>query len=416
MSRYEPRDRSGPMDIDNHDPIDRLSQFALHDPEQGPSRKHILAGLHSDTETPSRAFHPNSTSSRPLHFGQDTPFIFHLSPSASSALREVSFKPYNPSEWASATFGFAQPASRSLEDVEMRNGDSPAKHQDVQKEKGKVQSVGKEAEDGSMETRPMASGAVARVRRKRQKEWKKGRNRSSGSEGDGENQDKARKRMTDPLSRSVQPNRSSKSEHHYSFHMPAPALRHSEIPSILLGYLQFFVNASVVIVVLYLAVQFVLTVRRDLKDRMQEVSVEILQEIAECTNLYLRNRCDPTLRVPAMEAPCKTWEICMQRDPTMVGRTNVMAETFAGVINSFVDPISWKTMGFTLVTLSFLIILTNSALWNLRAKAHREPLQPVYTPASLPQLTQNSIMPMLSGAGAPQASRIGWEGGKPEWL
>ena len=32
-------------------------------------------------------------------------------------------------------------------------------------------------------------------------------------------------------------------------------------------------NASVVTVVLYLAVQFVLTVRRDLKDRMQEVSV-----------------------------------------------------------------------------------------------------------------------------------------------
>ena len=42
MSRYEPRDRSGPMDIDNHDPIDRLSQFALHDPEQGPSRKREL--------------------------------------------------------------------------------------------------------------------------------------------------------------------------------------------------------------------------------------------------------------------------------------------------------------------------------------------------------------------------------------
>lgn len=34
----------------------------------------------------------------------------------------------------------------------------------------------------------------------------------------------------------------------------------------------------------------------------------------------------------------------MHRDPTIVGRTNVMAETFAGVINSFVDPISWKTM------------------------------------------------------------------------
>ena len=34
----------------------------------------------------------------------------------------------------------------------------------------------------------------------------------------------------------------------------------------------------------------------------------------------------------------------MSRDPTKVGRTNVIAETFAGVINSFVEPISWKTM------------------------------------------------------------------------
>lgn len=58
----------------------------------------------------------------------------------------------------------------------------------------------------------------------------------------------------------------------------------------------------------------------------------------------------------------------MNRDPRVVGRARVGAETFAGVINSFVDPISWKTMGFTVVTLSFLIILTNSALFNLRAK------------------------------------------------
>jgi hypothetical protein len=34
----------------------------------------------------------------------------------------------------------------------------------------------------------------------------------------------------------------------------------------------------------------------------------------------------------------------MHRDPTMIGRTNVMAETFAGVINAFVEQISWKTM------------------------------------------------------------------------
>lgn len=34
----------------------------------------------------------------------------------------------------------------------------------------------------------------------------------------------------------------------------------------------------------------------------------------------------------------------MNRDPLAIGRAQVGAETFAGVVNSFVDPISWKTM------------------------------------------------------------------------
>lgn len=34
----------------------------------------------------------------------------------------------------------------------------------------------------------------------------------------------------------------------------------------------------------------------------------------------------------------------MNRDPAVIGRAKVGAETFAEVINSFVDHISWKTM------------------------------------------------------------------------
>jgi hypothetical protein len=123
-----------------------------------------------------------------------------------------------------------------------------------------------------------------------------------------------------------------KTEHTYHLNMNSPSMRHSEIPALLLGsvqrvqagekadefrYLQFFVNAAVVFFVLYLAVQFVLTVRRDVQDKMAEASIgmspcdqlcmesvaelsEILQEISECSQLYLTNRCDPSLRVPAM--------------------------------------------------------------------------------------------------------------------
>lgn len=39
------------------------------------------------------------------------------------------------------------------------------------------------------------------------------------------------------------------------------------------SYLQFFVNTSIVLFCIYLAILFVLTVRRDVKDKMNEYSV-----------------------------------------------------------------------------------------------------------------------------------------------
>lgn len=144
----------------------------------------------------------------------------------------------------------------------------------------------------------------------------------------------------------------------------------------LCSYLQFFFNLSLVLILLYLAVQFILTVKADINRKVEEVSfgklpssffthcstssshkrfllpiadvthllTEILQEIATCTSLYLTNHCEPDRRIPHMAQACTGWEHCMNRDPTVVGRAKVGAETFAGVVNSFVDPISWKTM------------------------------------------------------------------------
>ena len=66
--------------------------------------------------------------------------------------------------------------------------------------------------------------------------------------------------------------------------------------------------------------------------------------MAVCSKEYLENRCAPSTRVPAMEKACLAWEKCMNRDPTVVGRARVSAETFAEIINSFIEPISYKTM------------------------------------------------------------------------
>lgn len=45
-----------------------------------------------------------------------------------------------------------------------------------------------------------------------------------------------------------------------------------------------------------------------------------------------------------MEKACMAWEACMKKDPSITGRAKLHAETFAEVINSLVDPISYKTM------------------------------------------------------------------------
>lgn len=45
-----------------------------------------------------------------------------------------------------------------------------------------------------------------------------------------------------------------------------------------------------------------------------------------------------------MEARCGAWEECMNRDVVVSGKTRVVAETLAEVVNGFVDVISFKTM------------------------------------------------------------------------
>ena len=122
------------------------------------------------------------------------------------------------------------------------------------------------------------------------------------------------------------------------------AQTHREIPVIASQYLQLFFNLSMILLLLYAVFCFYLTVRRDVDQKVEEYSAEIVQEMSQCAKEYVENRCDPNMRVPAMEIRCTAWERCMNRDPTQIGRARVSAETFAEIINSFIEPISYKTM------------------------------------------------------------------------
>ncbi|KAJ1983327.1 hypothetical protein H4R34_001350 [Dimargaris verticillata] len=210
---------------------------------------------------------------------------------------------------------------------------------------------------------------------------------------------------------------------------PTPTWQnHQEIPFLLSGYfaalnpcgsssvqptsyLQLFFNLFVVAVIFYLVTQFITTIQRDVDLKADEYSGEILQEMSLCTKNYIENRCSPESRVPAMEKACATWENCMNRDPKIIGRAKVSAETFAEIINSFIEPISYKTMAFFAFLLFGSLFISNFAFSILRNRsmasstaAHHPHPPPSMTPAHPFHHHQaNPALPPYTPSGPPPA-------------
>jgi hypothetical protein len=60
-----------------------------------------------------------------------------------------------------------------------------------------------------------------------------------------------------------------------------------------------------------------------------------------------------------MQKTCETWQNCMQQDPYTVSRGKISAHTLSEIINSFVEPISYKTMVFVCLILITVIVGSN---------------------------------------------------------
>lgn len=140
-------------------------------------------------------------------------------------------------------------------------------------------------------------------------------------------------------------------------------------PYILSLYLQLLLNFFVVAIALYLAYTFISTVKQDVNIKTENYITDALQEISLCSREYYRNKCDPEsgkTRAPALEKACTMWSKCMNRDPTLVGRSKLSAETFADIVNGFVKPISWKALIF--IGILFIGTLT---IGNISFKQYR---------------------------------------------
>ncbi|PLW30404.1 hypothetical protein PCANC_23275 [Puccinia coronata f. sp. avenae] len=180
-----------------------------------------------------------------------------------------------------------------------------------------------------------------------------------------------------------------------------PSRLSTDTPYILLVYLQLLFNSSLVFVGLYLAINLILIIRTDINHKFLVHTTRLRQEIELCTKEYHSNRCYPVeQRTQFIEKHCIEWEACMSRNPNLISRSKIGAETFAEVMNGFVDVISWKTMLFIFLSIGAGIYATNLAMNNYKSKwdpHHHHQGPPYYYPKSrsspsswAPRLTSRS--------------------------
>ncbi|SPO22919.1 related to BRL1 - essential nuclear envelope integral membrane protein [Ustilago trichophora] len=193
-------------------------------------------------------------------------------------------------------------------------------------------------------------------------------------------------------------------------HQPAAAsssgVHHMDKPELLLGYAQLLFNASILSTFLYLLYHVVRTVQRDVAEKVRAYEMDTLSEITACAAAYTANRCGTDLQAPALASACKNWERCSARDPAVVGTARVTAETFAEILNGFVDSVSWKTMFFTLICFSIVVGATNSFLSFFRIKSRSRTQDSDH----VPHRSQHSSAPH-NAATAPHAIGGGSEQG-----
>ncbi|KAF9652057.1 hypothetical protein BDM02DRAFT_3109836 [Thelephora ganbajun] len=250
------------------------------------------------------------------------------------------------------------------------------------------------------ESRVVALSGIRRMSRSRYRNAALKRRDVDADDADEESVNSEDEEQSDRESRVIKPAKPMTTNNHYTLNLTPSALTvKPDLPYTLSGYLQVFFNTSLCVVFLWLLLQFILTVQRDVQQRILEHSMDIVQEIKACSVLYKNNFCEGNI-VPHMFQPCGEWETCMNRDPSKIGRARIGAQLLAEIVNAFVENISWKTFFFSVVSLAIFTLFINSLFTFYRSKHYHAPHS---APVPIPQ--PQYVMP-------PQTPRRGKPGSK----
>eukprot|EP00871_Galdieria_phlegrea_P002062 jgi/Galph1/2857/GphlegSOOS_G1515.1 len=139
--------------------------------------------------------------------------------------------------------------------------------------------------------------------------------------------------------------------------------RHLYLPYVIAGYLQLAFNVVIVGIIMISFIAVAWSIRGDIVGKVKEQTIEAQAIVDRCYHQYYDNKCNETAHIaPFLRSQCHSWSICMARDPRSIGtKTKLYAETLSEVLNSFVEPISYKTLLFALIFILGFTFISNLA-------------------------------------------------------
>ncbi|SCV03396.1 LAME_0H10088g1_1 [Lachancea meyersii CBS 8951] len=165
-------------------------------------------------------------------------------------------------------------------------------------------------------------------------------------------------------------------DQHDTLKLPNPWSSYSKPASrtsyLLTSYLQIFLNALTALVLFSFALIFMRSIKADLRSAWEVAKLELDHESIQCRIEYDLNHCDRSTRVEALESQCENWGKCMARNNDLFfrARTTISAKLIGDVINSFVEPLGWKTLCVVLSGLAIWCFSSNFLLGFARAKSY----------------------------------------------
>ena len=132
----------------------------------------------------------------------------------------------------------------------------------------------------------------------------------------------------------------------------------SVVPNIILKYVQLMLNIAIIGLLIYGALCAWEVIKEDLERHMAQQRIVNAENVMQCYKDYTRNDCESLSHIPALDAICAEWKICMEKDPNTMLRTQESVAMAAECLNRFFETISTRTLfAGTIMSFSATLLL-----------------------------------------------------------